>query len=176
METLIELIGETNFPWLMSNCLDVKTGKPLAHGLEKVVLTFNELKIGIIGLIEKEWIHTLSTIGDEDVIFESYIHAGQRLADELRAQHNVDYVIALTHMRTPNDLNLIKHVTGIDIFLGGHDHHYESEFINDKWLIKSGSDFKELSVIEMAIGAESNKSQINSKQVLNTSTITNIGH
>jgi len=87
METLIELIGETNFPWLMSNCLDVKTGKPLAHGLEKVVLTFNELRIGIIGLIEKEWIHTLSTIGDEDVIFESYIHAGQRLADELRAQH-----------------------------------------------------------------------------------------
>jgi len=38
-------------------------------------------------LIEKEWIHTLATIGDEDVIFESYIQAGQRLADELRTQH-----------------------------------------------------------------------------------------
>lgn len=45
VETLIELIGETNFPWLMSNCLDVKTGKPLAHGLEKVVLNFNGLKV-----------------------------------------------------------------------------------------------------------------------------------
>ena len=44
---------------------------------------------------------------------------------------NVDYVIALTHMRTPNDLNLMKHVSGIDIFLGGHDHHYESEFVSE---------------------------------------------
>jgi len=34
--------------------------------------------------------------------------------------------------------------------------------INDKWIIKSGSDFKELSVIEMVVDAESNKSQVNS--------------
>jgi 2',3'-cyclic-nucleotide 2'-phosphodiesterase (5'-nucleotidase family) len=36
-------------------------------------------------------------------------------------------VIALTHMRTPNDLRLAKEVEEIDLILGGHDH--VSEFI-----------------------------------------------
>lgn len=36
-----------------------------------------------------------------------------------------DYVIALTHMRTPNDIRLAENVDGIDLILGGHDHVYE---------------------------------------------------
>ncbi len=36
-------------------------------------------------------------------------------------------MIALTHMRTPNDLRLAKEVEEIDLILGGHDH--VSEFI-----------------------------------------------
>jgi len=34
-------------------------------------------------------------------------------------------IIALTHMRMPNDTTLAESVNGIDIILGGHDHHYE---------------------------------------------------
>lgn len=36
-----------------------------------------------------------------------------------------DYVIALTHMRTPNDIRLAENVEEIDLILGGHDHVYE---------------------------------------------------
>jgi len=36
-----------------------------------------------------------------------------------------DYVIALTHMRTPNDRKLAENVDEIDLVLGGHDHCYE---------------------------------------------------
>ena len=36
-----------------------------------------------------------------------------------------DIVIALTHMRNPNDLRLMREVPEIDIVLGGHDHVYE---------------------------------------------------
>lgn len=36
-----------------------------------------------------------------------------------------DYVIALTHMRTPNDIRLAENVDEIDLILGGHDHVYE---------------------------------------------------
>ena len=78
----------------------------------------------MIGLIEQEWIETLSTLDFDDVIYESFIEAGTRLAKELRENNvserndfilinhfrltkaylllilkNVDYVIALTHMR-----------------------------------------------------------------------------
>ena len=31
-------------------------------------------------------------------------------------------VIALTHMRTPNDIRLATEVEEIDLILGGHDH------------------------------------------------------
>lgn len=36
-----------------------------------------------------------------------------------------EVVIALTHMRVPNDRKLLKEVADIDVVLGGHDHHYE---------------------------------------------------
>ena len=36
----------------------------------------------------------------------------------------VDCVIALTHMRWPNDIRLAKNVSEIDLILGGHDHEF----------------------------------------------------
>ena len=56
-----------------------------------------------------------------------------------------DYVIALTHMRWPNDTRLAEEVDEIDLFLGGHDHDYNKMqvgglFIADKFkpLTQSG--------------------------------------
>ncbi|RNA30440.1 trifunctional nucleotide phosphoesterase -like [Brachionus plicatilis] len=62
---------------------------------------------------------------------------------------NCDIVIALTHMRWVNDTILAENVPEIDLFLGGHDHDYVVKQINEKWIIKSGTDFRELSVIEL---------------------------
>ena len=36
-------------------------------------------------------------------------------------------MIALTHMRVPNDKLLTEQVEEIDLILGGHDHHYYTE-------------------------------------------------
>ena len=33
-------------------------------------------------------------------------------------------MIALTHMRWPNDILLAEHVSEIDLILGGHDHDF----------------------------------------------------
>ena len=35
-------------------------------------------------------------------------------------------MVALTHMRRPNDHRLAEQATGIDLILGGHDHDYFS--------------------------------------------------
>lgn len=48
----------------------------------------------------------------------------------------------------------MKSVPEIDLFLGGHDHDYEIRNSNDKWLVKSGADFRELSLIEMNFDIE----------------------
>ena len=41
-------------------------------------------------------------------------------------------LIALTHMRIPNDVRLAKEVQELDLVLGGHDHHYEKRQASDK--------------------------------------------
>ena len=61
-------------------------------------------KIGLIGLVEKEWLDTLATINPEEVTYTDYVTAGTMLAKELKEQKGCEVVIALTHMRTHNDI------------------------------------------------------------------------
>lgn len=48
-----------------------------------------------------------------------------------------------------NDTKLANSVTGIDIILGGHDHTIRSEQIKNIPVVKSGTNFKHLSVIRI---------------------------
>ena len=80
-----------------------------------------------IGLVEKEWLDTLSTINPEEVTYTDFVDAGTMLARELKETKNCEIVIALTHMRTPNDIRLAENVSEIDLILGGHDHIYEKK-------------------------------------------------
>ena len=69
---------------------------------------------------------TLSTIHPDEVTFTDYVEAGTMLARELKSK-GCHCVIALTHMRTPNDVRLAENVAEIDLILGGHDHVYEKK-------------------------------------------------
>ncbi|RWS06235.1 trifunctional nucleotide phosphoesterase protein YfkN-like protein [Dinothrombium tinctorium] len=50
-------------------------------------------------------------------------------------------------MRFPNDCRLAENVDEIDLILGGHDHVYEVKKVNEKLIVKSGTDFRQLSKI-----------------------------
>lgn len=50
-------------------------------------------------------------------------------------------------MRTPNDIKLAENCNEIDLILGGHDHVYEVKYVNNKYIIKSGTDFRQFSKI-----------------------------
>ncbi len=41
-----------------------------------------------------------------------------------------DLIVALTHMRVPNDLRLAREVPELHMILGGHDHHYEKRMVS----------------------------------------------
>lgn len=58
-------------------------------------------------------------------------------------------VIALTHMRIPNERRLAREVGDIDMILGGHDHIWICEIVNDVFLLKSGTDFEEFTDFEV---------------------------
>jgi len=44
------------------------------------------VQIGLIGLVEKEWIATLTTVDPDDVRFLDFLEVGRRLAQELKSQ------------------------------------------------------------------------------------------
>ena len=70
-------------------------------------------------------------------------------------------VIALTHQWTKNDVDFAANVPGVDLVLGGHDHVTEiqacknsSNQNKDIPLIKSGSEFHDLSIIDISFGID----------------------
>ena len=149
---LVKMTGESNFPWMLSNVTDAKTGIRLANGIESLIIEHEGVKIGLMGLIEEEWLATLATISRDEVNYIDYVEVGRRLNTELRAQ-GVDMVIALTHMRNPNDIRLAQEVPELDLILGGHDHDVFSTTVNGVPLIKSGTDFRNFTKIEVTVGA-----------------------
>lgn len=72
------------------------------------------------------------------------------VAKRLRESEKVDVVVALTHMRQPNDIKLAESVSGIDLILGGHDHFYAVTRHGDCTLVKSGTDFREFSFVTVS--------------------------
>jgi len=111
------------------------------------------MKLGFIGLIEEEWMETLSTVDTEDLEYIDFVTEGRRLAQELKAE-GADYVIALTHMRWPNDIRLAENVEEIDLILGGHDHDFGCRQINGKTVVKSGTDFRNYALISLTFKSD----------------------
>lgn len=109
----------------------------------------NGIKIGVIGLVEREWLDTINSL-PPDLIYKSASATAKELVPGLRAQ-GAELIIALTHQREPNDNKLAEKTPDglIDIILGGHDHFYQHNLLNGTHVLRSGSDFKQLSYIEV---------------------------
>ena len=84
-----------------------------------------------------------------NLIYKSATATAEELVPGLRAQ-GCELIIALTHMREPNDIKLAEKTTAglIDLILGGHDHYYNHEVRNQTHILRSGTDFRQLSYIE----------------------------
>lgn len=153
VDELVDFSKQCPFPWLLSNVIDNETGEPLAEGKLTHMIEWCGVKFGFIGLVEEEWLATLSTIEPEDITYIDYVEQGRQFSKQLRDE-GAEYVIALTHMRTPNDVRLAENVDEIDLILGGHDHCFEVSRVNNKYIVKSGSDFRQLGKISLTLNSE----------------------
>ena len=145
------LSKQCTFPWLLANVIDPALGEDVSLGGCKKTLTVessNGIKIGLIGLAEREWLDTINAL-PPNLIYKSASKTAIELVPALRAQ-GAEIIIAITHQRQPNDNKLAeKTPLGlIDIVLGGHDHFYSHDLINGTHVLRSGSDFKQLSYLE----------------------------
>jgi 5'-nucleotidase len=113
-----------------------------------MITASNGIKIAFIGLAEREWLDTINAL-PPNLIYKSASGTAKELVPKLR-EEGADIVVAITHQREPNDNKLAQNTPDglIDIILGGHDHYYAHSLINGTHVLRSGTDFKQLSYIE----------------------------
>ncbi|KAF7560637.1 hypothetical protein G7046_g3519 [Stylonectria norvegica] len=144
------LAGQCDFPWLLANVIDLDLGDdvPLGHAKKThMMTTSNGIKVGLIGLGEREWLETINTLPPR-LVYKSATETAKEIVPQLREQ-GAEIIICLSHMREPNDQKLALQTEGlIDIILGGHDHFYAHSYIGGTHVLRSGTDFKNLSYIE----------------------------
>ncbi|KAL4880622.1 hypothetical protein BJY04DRAFT_208026 [Aspergillus karnatakaensis] len=145
------LRDQCQFPWLLANVLDPALGEdvPIGNCEKTCMLTTSDgIKVGVIGLGEREWLGTINSL-PPDLIYKSASKTAIELVPGLREQ-GAEIIVAVTHQREPNDYKLAKNIPYglIDIILGGHDHYYGHAFLNGVHVLRSGTDFKQLSYIE----------------------------
>ncbi|KAL0567578.1 hypothetical protein V5O48_014416 [Marasmius crinis-equi] len=167
---LSNLVQDTKFPWLLSNIVDTTTSKVPEHLKEFHIIERAGIKIGFIGLVEKEWITTVSS-WPPNFQYKDMKETGLQLSKVLRdpeGEHQCDVIIALTHCRLPNDIilakdllaltpgaqeqNPIHNAHGADILLGGHDHMY--------YVPKGVSDWENHDRSDSPLGAEADQGDI----------------
>ncbi|KAL4865389.1 hypothetical protein BDV12DRAFT_188176 [Aspergillus spectabilis] len=145
------LRSQCQFPWLLANVLDPALGDdvPIGNCEKTCMLTSSTgVKVGVIGLGEREWLGTINSL-PPDLIYKSASKTAIELVPRLREQ-GAEIIVAVTHQREPNDYKLAQSIPYgmIDIILGGHDHYYGHAFLNGVHVLRSGTDFKQLSYIE----------------------------
>lgn len=150
LDEFVELKDKCNFPWICSNASDCDD-KPLGGCHEYFIIDkgSGSPRTLVIGLIETGWLDTLTTVDAGDVIFEAPDSYVNRRVPELKEQFGpFDAVVALSHMRMPMDYALAEN-GGIDIILGGHDHHYEDTVLNGIRVLNSSTDFKTFTLVDV---------------------------
>lgn len=154
LDVMYKRMSETNFPWLLSNASFQAAHKPGFNSsktklLRYCVITRGGVRLGFMGLIPLQWIDFLSKVPSSEVDYEDFVKVADEMSLYLREHHQVDVVIALTHMRQKQDIRLAEEAEDIDLILGGHDHSVDISCVNGRWIVKSGTDFRTFGCIDV---------------------------
>ena len=135
-QVLRDRISESRFPWLGTNVQ--RDGQPFPGVLPHMVVERDGIRIGLFGVCTAATRHL--SWPEEDTAFEDVEEISRQCVKVLREEEKVDLVVALTHISIAEDKQLAQNVDGIDIILGGHDHHPYMEQIRSTWIMKAGHD------------------------------------
>ena len=144
--------------------------KGLAGTDEYIVLTKAGYRIGIFGLLGTE--ARSQSLIDKDLPYENGITAAERMVKQLRDIEKVDVVVCLSHSGTnenvkyAEDVQLARHVPGIDVIISGHSHTLLKEpLVEGRTVIGSAGAYgKYLGCIKLTITA--GKPQMTSYEVI----------
>ncbi|MBT3980740.1 MAG: bifunctional metallophosphatase/5'-nucleotidase [Bacteriovoracaceae bacterium] len=117
-------------PFLSAN-MSISVAYPYIGKHIRPYQIFNKggVKIGVIGLTTKEILYQWQLVGGK---IKNPIKAAKKYVKILRKQHDVDFVIMLTHLGSETDKEMIRKVEGIDLVVGGHSHEFFPKPIIEK--------------------------------------------
>lgn len=146
----LKLAAIAKFPVFNANLLDEKTGLPLT-GKQYIIVEKNGLKIGIFGLMSKEFYNLVSQSSTKGIKLLPPIEQAKKMIELLRPQ--TDLVIALTHTGVDDDSVLAVSVKGLDVIIGGHSHTRlrHPKYINGVIIAQTGSNCENLGVLDLTV-------------------------
>ncbi|KAM3432851.1 hypothetical protein NHJ13734_006702 [Beauveria thailandica] len=156
-------------------------GRLLAGAHEYVIKNVAGYKLGFFGLAGSDWPSNCQHLPECTISDPATV--AKRIATHLRLAEKCNVVIAVTHMRLLEDLETLNETLSgpekIDLILGGHDHYVVrrdpsdtntnpeviqsgidlegvamTECDGDFRIIKSGTDWRGLSIIRLRLGSK----------------------
>ncbi|KAK2007334.1 Metallo-dependent phosphatase [Colletotrichum eremochloae] len=141
-ERLRELTAQTDFPWLLSNAFHAashnafgsshdraNSPSPLLASAQRYhIVTLQGFRVGFFGLAGTDWPSNCREL--PRCVTEDPVQSARACTRHLRCVAACDLVIAVTHMRLAQDMELSEARCGdaadpaerLDLVLGGHDH------------------------------------------------------
>ncbi|MEY2193269.1 bifunctional UDP-sugar hydrolase/5'-nucleotidase [Neobacillus sp. BF23-41] len=137
----------SNFPWIVANVVNEKTGKTILPPYQ--VIKVNGMPIGFIGVVTTETPKLVVPSGVAGLHFTDEVEAINRNVAELKKQ-GVKSIVVLAHnpgTSGPNGENPVGQLVDIanrvddevDIIFGGHNHAYMNATIDNKLVVQSYS-------------------------------------
>jgi len=152
-DILTQRMKESKFAWLGANVIDRNTGKPFNGMPPYVIRKFDNVKVGIFGLLTTDT-KTSSSPGD-NVRFVDPIVTARRVVPQMRAA-GATVIIAVTHLTMSEDKKLAA--TGlVDVIIGGHEHELLQSLAGHTPIFKWGSDARTLGRIDLNIRASTRR-------------------
>jgi 5'-nucleotidase len=139
-DVLIGRLNDSAFEWVATNTV---ISAPNAPAVKKTLLIDAAgTRIGLFGVL---YPLENSYARSSDVITAARVAVAALHEDGARV------VIALTHQDMPDDIELVRQVSGIDLVIGGHDHLFAQQRIGDTWITKADADAKSVVVYDVTV-------------------------
>lgn len=129
-EVATEMANKSKFKWFGTNVLKTDSNDLMDGLIRKKIIQMGDFKVGLFGVCTPETVslryiclctcHICSRPGPA-IRFTPVIETTKTIVDELRTKDKCDVIVALTHLSVPEDRELARCVSGIDVQLGGHD-------------------------------------------------------
>ena len=116
-DILEKRLKQSRFPVLAANVTRKSDGHSLKRLQPDAVVKCGGIRIGIIGLTER---NSASPLSKSLLVFDDPIESAKRIYPETAAKS--DIVIALTHIGFEDDKRLAHELPGLSAIIGGHSH------------------------------------------------------